>query len=70
MTEKGPQALANPDPDLLDRSSSIDSYFTFARGGRGQPNSGPEHNPVLEVSVSPPAVELRGEPVVRETQNG
>lgn len=70
MTEKGPQALANPDPDLLDRSDTIDPKFTIARGGRGEPNSGPEYNPVLEVSVNPPAVELRVEPVARETQTG
>lgn len=51
-----------------DRSSSIDSRHTFARGGYDSPNSGPEHNPVLEVSVSLPGAGLHAEPVVRETQ--
>lgn len=53
-----------------DRSSSIEPRHAFARGGYDSPNSGPEHNPILEVGVSLPAAELHGEPVVRETQTG
>lgn len=51
-----------------DRSSSIDPRHTFARGGKDNPNSGPEYNPVLEISVSLPGAELHEEPGARETR--
>ena len=57
-----------PHPELPpDRSASIDPKHTYARGGYDSPNSGPEYNPVLEVSQ--PVVGLRVKPVSLETPN-
>ncbi len=70
MTERFSPQPNNSQTPPPDRSHSIDPRHTFARGGYDSPNSGPEHNPVLEVGVSLPAAELHEEPVVRETQTG
>ena len=59
--------LPHPDTPPPDRSHSIDQRHTFTRGGRHEPNSGPEYNPVLEVNINLPAEELHVEPDVRET---
>lgn len=60
-----------PERDLLlppDRSASIHPKFTYSRGDYKDPNSGPEHNPILELPS--PKISQQDVVVSREVPGG